>query len=343
MRSRRHHNPEDLRRWLTTLAAQLQYIGSRDWQWWNLPAYTWPQPLKSTPAFQMAVGLACILTLGVTLGIFFGLIPGLWGGLIGALASLWVSRNKGPLLAVLRLGLEKFPTEAPPPHTVPRLRGESRHARRALKNALGSALLGGFVFSVLAFIWATFLVAIFAGMTIGLTIGIKAAGIVGLVATVIGLAYGPFWSFFEDAPHVERPTSVIDSYVGNRTLITVRSLTAGLGSGLILGLIVGLAFGLKSGIADGVTYGIYIGAGGGLMGGILSCLSTRPDEDSTSAWFWFHAAAWRERLRGNLPASWRVMSTLSDCHRLGLLREVGATYQFRHAALQDHLAPLVDE
>ncbi|WP_188192270.1 hypothetical protein [Nonomuraea sp. SYSU D8015] len=35
---------------------------------------------------------------------------------------------------------------------------------------------------------------------------------------------------------------------------------------------------------------------------------------------------------------WRVMNFLDDCHRLGLLRAVGQIYQFRHAALHDHLA-----
>jgi hypothetical protein len=35
---------------------------------------------------------------------------------------------------------------------------------------------------------------------------------------------------------------------------------------------------------------------------------------------------------------WRVMDFLDDAHRLGLLRAVGPVYQFRHAALHDHLA-----
>jgi hypothetical protein len=34
----------------------------------------------------------------------------------------------------------------------------------------------------------------------------------------------------------------------------------------------------------------------------------------------------------------RLMRFLDDAHRLGLLRAVGPTYQFRHAELQDHLA-----
>jgi hypothetical protein len=33
------------------------------------------------------------------------------------------------------------------------------------------------------------------------------------------------------------------------------------------------------------------------------------------------------------------MSLLEDAYRLGLLHTIGPAYQFRHAELQDHLAP----
>lgn len=44
--------------------------------------------------------------------------------------------------------------------------------------------------------------------------------------------------------------------------------------------------------------------------------------------------------RRRLPL--RLMGFLDDAYRLGLLRIVGPVYQFRHAALQDHLAPPTD-
>jgi hypothetical protein len=34
-----------------------------------------------------------------------------------------------------------------------------------------------------------------------------------------------------------------------------------------------------------------------------------------------------------------VLGVLEEANRLGLLRTVGPAYQFRHAALQDRLAP----
>lgn len=45
-------------------------------------------------------------------------------------------------------------------------------------------------------------------------------------------------------------------------------------------------------------------------------------------------------LSGQLP--WRLMKFLEDAHRLGLIRQVGPVYQFRHADLQDRLAMSTD-
>lgn len=40
--------------------------------------------------------------------------------------------------------------------------------------------------------------------------------------------------------------------------------------------------------------------------------------------------------RGKLP--WRLQTFLADAHQLGILRQIGPVYQFRHARLQHHLA-----
>jgi hypothetical protein len=55
---------------------------------------------------------------------------------------------------------------------------------------------------------------------------------------------------------------------------------------------------------------------------------------AASAWF----AVTRSWLaaRGRLP--WRLTVFLEDARRRGVLRQMGAVYQFRHARLQDHLA-----
>jgi hypothetical protein len=54
------------------------------------------------------------------------------------------------------------------------------------------------------------------------------------------------------------------------------------------------------------------------------------------AWPRFAMARFWLAACGHLP--WRLMRFLDDAHRRGVLRQVGAEYQFRHARLQDHLA-----
>lgn len=95
----------------------------------------------------------------------------------------------------------------------------------------------------------------------------------------------------------------------------------------------GLASGLASGLVGGLTGGLMAGVTFGPIGALWGAVDT--------AWGAFSVAALRETLcrPRRLPVLWRVMPILEDCHRLGLLRTVGPAYQFRHAQLQDYLAP----
>jgi hypothetical protein len=56
---------------------------------------------------------------------------------------------------------------------------------------------------------------------------------------------------------------------------------------------------------------------------------------STAYYRYFVSRAWLA-VRGLLP--WSLLSLLEDGHQLGVLRTVGAVYQFRHASLQERLA-----
>jgi hypothetical protein len=103
----------------------------------------------------------------------------------------------------------------------------------------------------------------------------------------------------------------------------------GLAFGLPFGLAVGLAFGLAVGLAVGLAFGLAFGLVGGLAVGLIAIF----DSASTA----FHLAVGLRAAQGRLP--WRVVGFLDDAYRLGLLRVVGPVYQFRHAELQDHLAP----
>jgi hypothetical protein len=98
------------------------------------------------------------------------------------------------------------------------------------------------------------------------------------------------------------------------------------------GLAVGLAVGGAAGLAAGLEEGdLVIGLASWLAVGLLRM----PFDSASTA---FHLAVGLRAVQGQLP--WRVMGFLDDAYRLGLLRVVGPVYQFRHAELQDHLAPL---
>jgi hypothetical protein len=57
-----------------------------------------------------------------------------------------------------------------------------------------------------------------------------------------------------------------------------------------------------------------------------------------TAWYKFLIARLCLRLRGQLP--WPFMAFLADMRYRGVLRQIGAVYQFRHARLQDRLTTL---
>ncbi len=82
-----------------------------------------------------------------------------------------------------------------------------------------------------------------------------------------------------------------------------------------------LAGGLVAQLVSGLLVGLVVG----LLFGILK-----------AAWGEFVITRCWLALRGHLP--WRLIGFLADAHQRGVLREVGAVYQFRHVQLQRRLA-----
>jgi len=122
-------------------------------------------------------------------------------------------------------------------------------------------------------------------------------------------------------PHAATPNA---SWRADRTLNLLRLSAAG--------LVIGAGAGLPLGLGGGLPLGLAIGLSLGFAAGILVGLSF----GGHRAWLAYLIASTRLAWAGLLPR--RLMPFLDDCHRLGLLRAVGPIYQFRHAALQDHLA-----
>jgi hypothetical protein len=154
-----------------------------------------------------------------------------------------------------------------------------------------------------------------AGIVAGLLFGVVLGLGRGLMASLVGglgfaLAFGLIeWA---EQPTLTSTSTPRSSWQADRTLTLLRMVVGG----LMFGLTFGLMFGLMLGLVLGLTCGLVMG--------------------NHHAWLVCTIAVTRLALQHRLP--WRVMDFLDDAHRLGLLRAVGPVYQFRHAALHDHLA-----
>ncbi|MFB7475203.1 hypothetical protein [Kitasatospora sp. NPDC056184] len=108
----------------------------------------------------------------------------------------------------------------------------------------------------------------------------------------------------------------------------------------LFGLAVGVAGWLGVELFDGHLWGIrlYWNLPAGLRFGLLTAFGAGLGAAlSLSAWgqWTVFARLWLP-LTGRLPRA--AMDFLEDAHRRGVLRQVGAVYQFRHARLQQHFA-----
>lgn len=80
--------------------------------------------------------------------------------------------------------------------------------------------------------------------------------------------------------------------------------------------------------SDGLRTIIFATVNGGLLGAAIAL--------AAHSWPHYSIARLLLAAQGRLP--WRLQAFLADAHRLGILRQVGPVYQFRHARLQHHLA-----
>jgi hypothetical protein len=301
-------------------------------------------------------------------GLSRGLVGGLLGGLIGALGALAVfgtgvgNTSIGSFIAGgLAFGLAVAPFESFVAGLAGALVGNfvaafSSHAAIAhgvgeifgsgawLMNGLGLGLVAGlaaglanhdapartlrwspvgFVCGLTSGLIAGFLIWIQVGATYGL--------VVGLISTIVGgYAGGLFEATSVDLAKAVSPTTVL---MGDRA--TFRSSCLGLG--LAIGLSTGLAMAVspRPDLTNDAPSELQVGLGIGLANLIGVGLAFG---FMRASWGTFTLARWWLAVSGRLP--WQLMTFLadaSDIHR-GVLRQVGAVYQFRHVELQRHLA-----
>lgn len=118
----------------------------------------------------------------------------------------------------------------------------------------------------------------------------------------------------------DRPQTPITTFRRDLRLVSIKSLAGGLVLGVAFWLQGTTTSALATGLTIGVLVTVSIALGVGLHQPSGRYLVTVPVLCA----------------RQQIPL--RLLSFLDDAHRLGILRQTGPVYQFRHAKLQDRLA-----
>jgi transcriptional regulator with XRE-family HTH domain len=317
---RDHHSrwePERVRRWLGYLAQHLDKLGTHDLAWWQLG-----NVMRRTSR-MLVVGLVSGLAFGVLSGLLVWLVntPAAGRGLVNALMTALVDwLGYGLALGLAHGAGLIFGAGAFEPS---RVWLGSRGWARQLRARFGPRLMVGFV----------------GGMGLGLVLGLVSAtglnplgfsgvGFMGGLAigaglgTLSGLAWG-LTAGLEAPIDIRSAVSPTGLLRTNRTTVAVQFLC--------WGLVLGLAHLLMIRLAQG-----HVPPAGFLLDLVLGPVTGLAIGTSLTAWgrWLVFARVWLP-LTGRLP--WSVAGFLDDGCRRGVLRQVGAVYQFRHARLQAHL------
>ncbi|GAA1305328.1 NACHT domain-containing protein [Saccharothrix xinjiangensis] len=338
---------------LSVIARHLRDHNTRDLRWWQISAWV-PRTTRSI-LNAIAVALATGLLIGLAFGLVGGLIGGIVAGIVvGVLSGLafWTESMFGPPLPF-------------------RVRANQIEWRSSLAFGLAFGIVAGLTFGPVAGIvsgltfgvlvghpedfldapppqptrfrpgsvqWGSSIVlGLISGLTLGLTIGFMPGLLVGIT---FGFTTGLVSGLGERDLNQNLTPSA--QHRGDLTLLfglaVLYGSTGGLASGvsftLIEELMPRLVNGLTFGLADQSSFGLVDRLMLGLVGGLAIGVVT---------WM-LNTAAWRTAisqlyLAGKYRVPLRLLKFLADANKRHLLRTVGPVYQFRHATLQDRLAP----
>ena len=304
-RRAKRRDPEDAKRWLGFLAAQ----GSGDLAWWRLR--------HSVPRLTMRLAL-------VISGALAGLIAATLFLSLASVESIPAGLEFTVLLLLgIAFGLARDPLPpARPGYANLGSRGRTRQLLHLLPTGLGFGLAIGYAFDLIGLLTGTF-----AYLSPALN-GPLHSSLVGLVAGIgIGLIRTlTLWVRLPAKP--ERPSSPLSALRSDRLLAVfdILSIT------LIVGVI--------GTVAELVVGNIHSGIGWGIITFVALCLAIGVAASALlwplNSWASFAFARLMLALRGRIP--WRLMRFLQEARQVGVLRQTGTIYQFRHARLQDRLA-----
>jgi hypothetical protein len=301
-RPRRAWEPSDAKEWLSYLAHRQKTIGSRDLAWWQLNLAV-RRRTKMLIALGLSLVLVCafMLTFGLVLGPEFGITFGPVFVLVGGIAFVTLHRSPAEVPAYIDL----------------RLRGRVRLLGRKL--TAWPSIRAGLVFGLVAGLVFGFIVA----SEFGLVEGIEGVLIGGIAfGLIFQLVFG-FVAWAKTPLTNDRPQTPTVTFRRDLRLVYLYSVAFGIGF-----MLVGLVFGIGFLPAPELVTLIGLGLVFGLLAGFVFGLGQLSGQ--------YLVAVAVLHVRGLLPL--RLLTFLDDAHRLGILREAGPVYQFRHAELQDRLA-----
>ena len=338
--------PNDVSRWLAFLARQIQATGGQDLGWWRLnhsladyrQAVMDRVMCKTGPWYGLLYGIGLALFLGLPAYITAAHPPSLTRMLITWLAGAIVFAILGFVKRVRKsitgaagnaidhiANLEIVPAYA---NFSFRLRGLFRARLLFFVFRIGfiTGLLGGLIglLSGAAERWNRSQTSghIFE-LTVWIVLGLVAGFAAGFLSTITlyftDLATTPL---ADDQPQTPAITLHRDLQLASIGFLAI-SLPFGLAFGLLGGMF-GLAYGLLGAIIGAILL---------FQLGVLWAL----------LWVSGRASVWYLITVGILclerQGPRRLMAFLDDAHRVGVLRQVGALYQFRHSTLTDYFAP----
>jgi hypothetical protein len=220
-----------------------------------------------------------------------------------------------------------FDRQANPAYVNFRIRARPRSLRLAFNEAQKEAGLG---IGIAGFIITIVILAPTIGFGGGLTLVDTIATVLvsalcaGLVTWGIFVFAAGLLDWVQIPVATDRPGNPRGTLRGDLLLGLFRCLLIGAPAAIFIILLAFYGADIKVVIFNSIAFGLLFGLIAGLSGQGYAYLICK-----------VHLS-----VKGSLP--WRLMDFLEDSHRLGLLRQVGPIYQFRHAGLQDRLATYYD-
>ncbi|OKI12666.1 NACHT domain-containing protein [Streptomyces sp. CB03911] len=345
----RQRDQEQVSRWLAFLARHLEQRRTADLAWWELGT-----AVRLVPR-MIVTGLVCAVCLSVLVGPLDGVLaaigytgpePGLGprlrqGLLIGA-ADVLINGVPAAVAFTLVHGIGVLLKGGAPEPSRVRIRVGGRSGRSGARS--GPEILARSGLGIAGGLAAGLVIGLVQGLVRRLLTGDPPALRVGLVDGVLyggmfafaGGIIGALMAWCEASVDIESAPAPRELLGRNRRTVFLQwfmfaplfGVVIGVAGWPVVGLLDGDLWGVRLGwtVPDGLRFGLLTACGAGLGAGL-----------SLTAWgqWTVFARLWLP-LTGRLPRA--AMAFLEDAHRRGVLRKVGAVYQFRHARIQQHFA-----